>query len=92
MQILDVPNTSILSVDVCCQCTNVVRPDLVIQFYAGFDTPFQSSVVSPEDTPKLALRTVELAGIRMVFDWRYYLQQRLSARGDTGVDHSILFP
>ena len=47
---------------------------LVIQFYAGFDTPLQSSVVSPEGAPKPGLRTVGLGGIRVVFDWRYYLQ------------------
>jgi hypothetical protein len=47
---------------------------LMIQFYAGFDTPLQSSVVSPEGAPKPALRTVGLGGIRVVFDWRYYLQ------------------
>ena len=47
---------------------------LLIQFYAGFDTPLQSSVVSPEGTPKPGLRTVGLGGIRVVFDWRYYLQ------------------
>ena len=47
---------------------------LVIQFYAGFDTPLQSSVVFPEGAPKPELRTVGLGGIRVVFDWRYYLQ------------------
>jgi hypothetical protein len=47
---------------------------LVIQFYAGFDTPLQSSVVAPEGAPKPGLRTVGLGGIRVVFDWRYYLQ------------------
>jgi hypothetical protein len=47
---------------------------LTIQFYAGFDTPLQSSVVSPAGAPKPALRTVGLGGIRVVFDWRYYLQ------------------
>lgn len=47
---------------------------LLIQFYAGFDTPLQSSVVSPEGAPKPGLRTVGLGGIRVVFDWRYYLQ------------------
>jgi len=47
---------------------------LVLQFYGGFDTPFQSSVVSPEGAPKPGLRTVGLGGIRVVFDWRYYLQ------------------
>jgi hypothetical protein len=47
---------------------------LMIQFYAGFDTPLQSSVVLPEGAPNPRLRTVGLGGIRVVFDWRYYLQ------------------
>ena len=47
---------------------------LVMQFYAGFDTPLQSSVVSPAGAPKPELRTIGLGGIRVVFDWRYYLQ------------------
>jgi hypothetical protein len=47
---------------------------LMIQFYAGFDTPLQSSVVFPEGAPNPGLRTVGLGGIRVVFDWRYYLQ------------------
>ena len=46
---------------------------LLIQFYAGFDTPLQSSVVSPAGAPKPELRTIGLGGIRVVFDWRYYL-------------------
>ena len=46
----------------------------MIQFYAGFDTPLQTSVVFPEGAPKPGLRTVGLGGIRVVFDWRYYLQ------------------
>jgi hypothetical protein len=47
---------------------------LLVQFYAGFDTPLQSSVVFPEGAPKPALRTIGLGGIQVVFDWRYYLQ------------------
>jgi len=47
---------------------------LVMQFYAGFDTPLHSSVVSPAGAPKPELRTIGLGGIRVVFDWRYYLQ------------------
>jgi hypothetical protein len=47
---------------------------LMIQFYTGFDTPLQSSVVAPEGAPKPELRAVALGGIRVVFDWRYYLQ------------------
>jgi hypothetical protein len=47
---------------------------LVIQRYAGFDTPIQSSVVFPEGALKPPLRTIGLGGIRVVFDWRYYLR------------------
>jgi hypothetical protein len=47
---------------------------LLLQFYAGFDTPLQSSVLFPAGAPKPALRTVGLGGLRVVFDWRYYLQ------------------
>jgi hypothetical protein len=39
-----------------------------------FDTPLQSSVVAPEGAPKPGLRTIGLGGIRVVFDWRHYLQ------------------
>jgi hypothetical protein len=47
---------------------------LLVQVYAGFDTPLQSSVLFPAGAPKPALRTIGLGGIRVVFDWRYYLQ------------------
>jgi hypothetical protein len=47
---------------------------LLLQFYAGFDTPLQSSVLFPAGAPKPALRTVGLGGLRVVFDCRYYLQ------------------
>jgi hypothetical protein len=30
--------------------------------------------MTPEGAPKPALRTVGLGGIRVAFDWRYYLQ------------------
>jgi hypothetical protein len=50
------------------------RSSLVMQCYAGFDTPLHSSVVSPAGAPNPELRTIGLGGIRVVFDWRYYLQ------------------
>jgi len=46
----------------------------LIQFYAGFDRPTESSVVSPINAPNPSLRTIGLVGIRMAFDWRYYLK------------------
>ncbi|RSL18495.1 hypothetical protein EDE15_4080 [Edaphobacter aggregans] len=46
----------------------------LIQFYAGFDRPTETSVVSPVNAPTPNLRTIGLAGIRVAFDWRYYLK------------------
>ena len=45
---------------------------VLVQFYAGFDTPTQSSVVSPVGASIPTLHTIELTGIRVAFDWRYY--------------------
>jgi hypothetical protein len=47
---------------------------VLIQFYAGFDRPTQTSVVSPVGAPKPDLRTIGLTGIRVAFDWRHYLK------------------
>jgi hypothetical protein len=47
---------------------------VLIQFYAGFDTPTQTSVVAPVGAPTPNLRTIGLTGIRVAFDWRYYLK------------------
>jgi hypothetical protein len=46
---------------------------LNIQPYVGFDKPFSSSVVSPPGAPKPGLNTIVIAGVRVVFDWRHYL-------------------
>jgi hypothetical protein len=47
---------------------------ILIQFYAGFDRPSHTSVVSPAGAPTPDLRTIGLVGIRVAFDWRYYLR------------------
>jgi len=47
---------------------------VLIQFYAGFDKPTQTSVVSPVGAPPPNVRTIGLAGIRVALDWRYYLR------------------
>jgi hypothetical protein len=46
----------------------------LIQFYAGFDRPTETSVVSRVNTPTPNLRTIGLAGIRVASDWRHYLK------------------
>lgn len=47
---------------------------LNIQPYVGLDMPTKSSVVSPVGAPNPHLHTITTAGIRVVFDWRHYLQ------------------
>jgi hypothetical protein len=47
---------------------------VLIQFYAGFDRPIDTSVVSPVGAPTPDLRTIGLTGIRVAFDWRHYLR------------------
>ena len=47
---------------------------VLIQGYVGFDTPTESSVISPAGAPAPHLRTTVLTGIRVAFDWRYYLK------------------
>ncbi len=47
---------------------------LTIQPYVGFDKPTGSSVVSPAGAPNPHLHTITTAGIRVVFDWRYYVK------------------
>lgn len=46
---------------------------LTIQPYIGFDKPKGSSVVSPVGAPTPQLHTIVITGIRVVFDWRHYL-------------------
>jgi len=47
---------------------------VLIQLYAGFDTPTQTSVVSPAGAPTPNLHTIVLTGVRVAFDWRHYLK------------------
>jgi hypothetical protein len=46
---------------------------MMIQPYVGFDQPASPSVLSPTGAPTPTLRTVATAGIRVVFNWRHYL-------------------
>jgi hypothetical protein len=45
---------------------------LIFQLYGGLDIPTRVSVVAPRGNPEPELRTVWTAGLRLVFDWRYY--------------------
>jgi hypothetical protein len=47
---------------------------LAFQFFTGFDKPNNASVVEPAGAPKPGLHTVVTGGLRMVFDWRRYVQ------------------
>lgn len=45
---------------------------ILFQVFAGVDVPTHGEVVSPEGAPEADLGVVWSAGLRMVFDWRYY--------------------
>ena len=45
---------------------------LVIQLYAGFETPGGAEIISPAGAPLPELQTIFNAGVRVAFDWRRY--------------------
>lgn len=47
---------------------------LTFQFFTGFDMPNGASVVEPIGAPTPRLHTVVTGGLRMVFDWRHYVE------------------
>ncbi len=49
---------------------------LVLQFYAGLDIPGKRKVTFPPDAPYPDVRTTWFAGVRLAFDWRYYLAKK----------------
>jgi hypothetical protein len=46
---------------------------LAFQFFAGFDQPNSASVVEPIGAPKPPVHTIVTGGMRVVFDWRHYI-------------------
>jgi hypothetical protein len=47
---------------------------LAFQLFTGFDKPNGASVVAPLGAPKPDLHTIVTGGVRMVFDWRHYVE------------------
>lgn len=47
---------------------------LAFQFFTGFDEPISASVVQPAGGPKPSLHTLVIGGMRIVFDWRHYVE------------------
>jgi hypothetical protein len=46
---------------------------LVFQLYWGFEVPMSASVVRPIGAREPSLKTIWQIGLRLAFDWRYYL-------------------
>jgi hypothetical protein len=46
---------------------------LMFQFYGGVDIPSDGSVDLPVGAPPVDLKTIWFLGIRLMFDWRYYM-------------------
>ena len=48
---------------------------LVVQINAGLDIPGKSSVIYPENGIRPDLKTAWFIGVRVAFDWRYYISK-----------------
>jgi hypothetical protein len=48
--------------------------EVVFQLFAGVDLPYDESVTNPIGAPSVNLDPVYSLGLRMSFDWRYYLK------------------
>ena len=46
---------------------------MVAQFFGGVDIPTRVEVIAPAGAPDPALHNVWFVGLRVAFDWRYYL-------------------
>jgi hypothetical protein len=46
---------------------------MIVQLYGGVDFPTRISVVAPAGAPEPSVRNNWFAGLRVAFDWRYYL-------------------
>jgi hypothetical protein len=46
---------------------------LLIQFGVGVDMPYKANVIGPLNAPVPELKSVWQIGVRLVFDWRHYL-------------------
>jgi hypothetical protein len=46
---------------------------MIVQLYGGVDIPTKVSVVAPTGAPEPSVRNNWFAGVRVAFDWRYYL-------------------
>ncbi len=49
---------------------------LIIQLGVGLDLPYNAAVVSPSNAPVPDLKSVWQFGMRLIFDWRHYLDAR----------------
>jgi hypothetical protein len=59
---------------------------LIVQLFAGFDGPTAASVVAPAGAAAPDLKTLWQVGLRVAFDWRYYLGSG-GMRGSGGRGH-----
>ncbi len=46
---------------------------MVVQVFGGVDIPTKITVIAPAGSPEPSLRNNWFAGLRVAFDWRYYL-------------------
>ncbi len=46
---------------------------MLVQIYGGVDIPTRIEVIAPEGAPEPPVHDIWFVGLRVAFDWRYYL-------------------
>ena len=54
---------------------------LLLQFFAGVDIPGKMTVLSPEGSSPVRVKTIWSGGVRLAFDWRFYYAKKRSKSG-----------
>jgi hypothetical protein len=54
---------------------------LLLQFYTGVDIPGKMTVMQPEGSAPVAVKTIWMGGVRLAFDWRFYYAKKRSSTG-----------
>jgi hypothetical protein len=54
---------------------------LLLQFFAGVDIPGKMTVLNPEGSTPVRVKTIWSGGVRLAFDWRFYYAKKRSKSG-----------
>jgi hypothetical protein len=54
---------------------------LLLQFFTGIDIPGKMTVLNPEGSAPVRVKTIWSGGVRLAFDWRFYYAKKRSKTG-----------